>query len=351
MTTTITTIEETGTERASQRVNGETVNQNTEHLPAEQRNAIRWMHAHYWDNNLGLSEAAQLIGYESSTLSRVFRGKYEGNVEDFALAIANFRKLILERATVNRPPYLETSLYREIEQCCNAARTYQKIGMIFGESQIGKTDGIEHYSTRDQYNHGMTVKVEMPVGGSLSSFIPVLRNRLRIGTRGRTGEHFDDIASKMHPNMLLIVDEFARAIPGTVADKTIEFLRALYDAKRFGMVLVGTNIFRDQMADEKMEPWLRQLHRRVLFRRQLPDRPSRADLNMFSGHYNLSPAEGEAYQLQKKVIMQHGLGVWLTTLAAANHKANKERKPITWQHVIKSHSFLAKLEEPTKQED
>ena len=303
------------------------------------------------NKNRGLNTAAKLIGYDGSTLSRIFRGVYEGSIAEVVDSIEKFKLLQEERATVNRPPYQETELYRTVEECANAARTYQKFGFIYGESQIGKTESLLHYASRDQYNHGLTKIVEMPVGGSLSSFIPALCDACRVSGKFRTGEAFGAIAGKLDSRMLLVVDECARAVPGTRADKTLDFIRALYDAKRFGVLLVGTNIFRDQMAKDKFEPFLRQLNRRVLFRRQLSDMPSRKDLNMFAAYYRLGPAEDEAYRLQRQVVSMTGLGVWLTTLSAANRKAQKEGKRMTWEHVIKAHAYFKRLEEKTEPEN
>ncbi|MBA4136743.1 MAG: hypothetical protein C0518_05445 [Opitutus sp.] len=340
------------TERQTNRIPGPRVEASTASLPIDQRQAILWLHSFYWDSELGLNDVAQKIGYDGSVLSRVFHGRYEGDLKAVVAAIVKFRALLAERATINKAPFQRTSLFETIEESCNALRTYQKMGFLFGESQVGKTTCLKHYAQMGEYNHGRTVYVEMPVGGTYTGFLTELAGKIRVSPNQRTGELPAMIKKHFRDDMLLIVDEASRAaVGGRQTSKTLDFIRAIYDEAQCGVLLCGTNIFRDQMANEAMEPFLRQMHRRVLFRRQLPDRPSRADLNLFAKHYGLAPAIGEAFDLQKETIVRHGLGVWITTLTAAARMATNKRQQMTWEHVMKAHAFLKKLERTPEQED
>jgi DNA transposition AAA+ family ATPase len=151
------------------------------------------------------------------------------------------------------------------------------------------------------------------------------------------------------PNRLLIVDEAHRAFSsrayGGSAFKTLDFIRSLHDNTGCGVVLCGTNVFRDSMADGGSKKFLNQFNRRCLLRRQLPDLPSRADLNAFARHYGLEAATGEAYQLQSRIVREHGLGVWLTTLTCAARAASKKSRPMQWGDVLKAHAFFASMEQ------
>ena len=339
-------------ERQQNRIPGPKVVEATEKLPQEQRQAILWLHSYYWDNEIGLGDAAAKIGYDGGTLSKVFRGKYEGSYAEVTDAIVKFRALLNDRATINKVPFTRTQLFDIIEESCNALRTYQKMGFIYGESQVGKTKCLKKYAEMEEYNHGRTVYVEMPVGGTFTSFCAELAGALRISPNQRTGELPMMIKRRFRDDMVLIIDEASRAaVGGLQKSKTLDFIRAIYDHAQCGVLLCGTNIFRDQMADVAMEKFLRQMHRRVLFRRQLPDRPSRADLNAFAAHYGLPAATDTAYALQKDTVASHGLGVWLTTLTAANRNATKSGRRMTWDHVLKAHAFLKSLEKSPLQED
>ena len=337
-------------EKASNRIPSFKVLEATETLDAESARTIRWLHSYYFDNNLGLEATAAAIGYDASTLSRVFHGRYNGSIPDVVKAILRFRDIYEERQSVNRAPFIKTALYCEIEECCQLALTYQKMVHLYGESQVGKTSCLRHYA--ETHNHGETVMVEMPVGGSLSHFMDVLAPKVRVN-KHRDGGLAISLLRSLGPNNLLIVDEASRALQarayGGKSLKTLDFIRALHDTSGCGVVLCGTNVFRDQMADRGLEKFLNQLNRRCLLRRQLPDKPSLADLNAFARHYQLEPAMGEARKLQMAVIAEHGLGVWLTTLTSASRKATKEKKPLTWDHVLKAHAFFRSMENPQQE--
>ena len=345
------------TERQNNRIPAYKVFEKTAELPEEQRLAIRWLHAHYYDSGKGLQEIGALIGYDGGNVSKVFGGKYEGDLAAFTKSIERYRRLTEERGLLNRAPYIETDLYRDIEECCQAALTYQKMILLYGESQVGKTAALKHYA--EKHNHGETIFVEMPVGGSLSHFLAVLSAKLRMSNQTRGDVQAVNIMRCLGPRNLLIVDECSRAMQsksyGGNTLKTMDFLRALMDNTGCGLVLCGTNVFRDQMADRALAKFLNQFNRRCLIRRQLPDEPTNTDLNAFASHYGLAPASGDALLLQAAIVSEHGLGVWLTVLTAAARKAHKDgTKPgansarMTWEHVVKANAFLRRMEAPQK---
>lgn len=319
----------------------------------EQAKAIRWLHSFYYDSGKSLADLGADLGYDGGNISKVFSGKYEGDLAAFCKAVDRLRKLTEERASIQRAPYIETSLYRDIEETCQAALTYQKINFIYGESQVGKTAALKHYAL--EHNHGETVYVEMPVGGSLSNFLSALASKVRISNQQHAAELQLNIAKCFGPNNLLIVDEASRALqarsyagPGL---KTIDFIRSLHDQTGCGVVLCGTNVFREQMADRALAKFLNQFNRRCLIRRQLADIPSRADLNAFARHYGLEAASGDAYQLQRDVVREHGLGVWLTVLMAAARGASNKKTTLTWEHVLKAHAFIRRMEQVSQGEE
>ncbi len=333
-------------ERSLNRIPATKVVEVTERLPDEQRLAIRWLHAHYWDSGDSLAEIARAIGYDGGTLSKVFHGKYEGDMAAVTQAVLRYRRVSEERASIHRAPFIETRLYRDIEECCDAALTYQKLVYIYGESQVGKTASLEHYQRT--HNHGQTIMVTMPPGGALSNFLAALAPKVRVGTNNRPTQMMLTITKALGPHNLLIVDEAARAFLNrteTGGMKTLDFIREIHDVSHCGVVLCGTKIFRDGMESLALRKFLNQFNRRCLFRKQLPDVPTRADLNAFARHYGLEAAEGEALRVQRAVVGEHGLGVWLTTLMAASRKASNTKRAMVWADVLKAHAFFARLEE------
>lgn len=338
------------TERQSNRIPAYKVFDATRNLPSEQMLAIRWLHGHYYDTGISLADVGKLLGYDAGTVSKIFAARYEGDMEKVARSIDRVRKLHEERASAQKAPYIKTGLYKDIEECCQAALTYQKPVFIFGESQVGKTEALKHYAK--EHNHGETTYVEMPVGASISHFLAALAKAVRMNNSDRGDILQLNIMKCFGPNNLLIVDEMHRGVQGRSYGgsklKSLEFIRALHDNTGCGVVLCGTNVFADAMADKAMGKFLNQFNRRCLLRRQLPDLPTRADMNLFAAHYELTPASGDAYKLMKETVTSHGLGVWLTLLRAGAKRAAKANRDMTWDDVLKSNAIFAKLQELQK---
>jgi len=318
----------------------------TANLPEDQMLAIRWLHGHYWDSGKSLGEIGKLIGYDGGNVSKLFHGKYEGDLDAVVKSINRYRKLTEERASVNRAPYIETQLYREIEEACQMALTYQKIVHIYGESQVGKTAALTHYA--EKHNHGETIMVKVPAGGSMIAFCTAMATQLRMNPATKLAHLQPNIIRSITSRNLVLIDEAhrifqARSYSGQTM-KTADFIRDMQEDTGCGLVLCGTNVFREQMRDKGWEQYLKQFTRRPVMRKQLPDIPQRADLNAFARHYGMAPASGDAFLLQRAVVREHGLGVWLTTLTAASRAATRQGKPMTWEHVLKAHAFFQSLE-------
>lgn len=346
-------IDEGANERLQNRIPGHKVIEGTKDLPDDQRREILWLHAHYYDSGKSLSDIAELVGYDAGTLSKVFRGKYEGNMTDVTTAITRFRKLAEERADNHKAPFIETRLYSQIEEACQFALTFQRPVFVFGEAQIGKTASLKHYAK--EHNHGETTYVSVPVGGSFTNFL----RALSIATRGNDVARMEVLQTHImkcfNSQKLLIVDECHRALGaksyGGFTLKTFDFIRDIYDQTGCGVVYCGTNVFRDQLADQAMSKFLNQANRRAIARIQLPNIPYRADLNAFARHYGLDPATGEALKLQTIVARECGAGVWLTTLQLGAKRASKRKEKMSWAHVLDANAFIARMAQKPKDEE
>ncbi len=315
----------------------------TEPLPPEERDAILWFHAHYWDEGLSLNEAGELVGYDGSTMSRVFRGEYAGQRATVVAKIEAFRTALHARSQSRKMPWQPTEFGAEIQENCDVARNYQAIVCGFGESQVGKSENLRHIAAEDK--EGTTLYFEIPPGAREGEFLPVICRALHLSSRTRTGEVWLTIADHLRvPGLLVIVDEGARAGGkreyGGGNFRLIERLRWLQEKCGFGLFFCGTNLTRDQFLDAEHEKYLNQWNRRCLRKVQFPDMPSRKDLNVFSRYYGLEQATGDARLLEKTVISTLGLGQWLKTLALAQVRAQNASQRLTWDHVIRAYAWM-----------
>lgn len=325
------------------RIAGDLVNMATKDLDDRKRGLIRWMHGHCKDKDLSLDEAGKAIRYDASTIYRVFTGKYEGSLDNVCDEIERFKELAEKRSVGKRQVFVETSLSRRIWRICDAALVYQRIVMIYGESQIGKTENLLRY--KDDHNHGLTIYVRMPSGGAMTHFLEALATALRISSQQKEKELRRRILAAFDDRMLLIVDEVHQCLVTRGSNvRTIEFIREIHDLTRCGVVLVGTNVFRDEIQYGRLAGVLKQCRRRRLASLQLPAIPPRDDLDQFAKSFGLPPASGKHLDLQTTVLKEEALGMWLILLRMAKEVAVKRACRLTWSLVEESHVGLKDLE-------
>ena len=61
-----------------------------------------WFFAEVKNRSLSLSDAGKAIGYDASTISRVLRGRYEGNWGNILKSVRCYKHLVTERAKMVR---------------------------------------------------------------------------------------------------------------------------------------------------------------------------------------------------------------------------------------------------------
>ena len=330
---------------------GDTVHTATADLDDEPRNAIRWLHHFGSEQNLNYAELGAMLKkpdgstYDGNTVYKVLTGRHEAKLDGITKAVLDLKHLVEERASITRIPFVETNLTRRIWKFCEASLIYQKIMFIIGESQIGKTEALLAYQRA--HNHGQTVYLRLPEGGGLRDTQYRLAEILKISTQASNLR--DRIIAAFDDRMLLLVDEAHQCFltaRGQNRIRAFEYLREIHDLKRCGIVFCGTNVLDHELLNGPHRKLLAQFTRRGLRSLKLPDRPTPADLALIAKHYNLAPAAGEAADLQKEVIRDHGLGSWFSLLQAASRIASKTKSKLSWAHVLKADAALNSLANP-----
>ena len=326
---------------------GDTVNKATANLPDKQRSAIRWLHSYAMEQGWSQEETGKNINKAGNTIYQLFTGRHTAGKESIVSEIERLRKTVSARAGTESLQFIETDLTRRIWKVCESSLIYQRIAFIFGDSQIGKTTALEEYQRR--HNHGTTIYTRMPAGGKMGDFLRAMARQLNISNKLSTYDLKARIKSAFDHRMVLIVDEAHQPLLGDnrnrqTAMQVYEFLREIHDEQRCGLVISATNVFRDEMAFGRGSNILAQLSRRRLVSLQLPNEPQRNDLKSFAAAYGLSEPTGEAAELQKTIIKEQALGVWLMLLRMTAGRCNKQDLEMTWDQVIRSRDLLKKLE-------
>lgn len=350
-------------------------------MPERERNALRWAHSYCVAKNISHADLAAKLkqpsgeAYSKDSLYHAFTGGREASqLKNMVEAIESLRRIEEQRAELVDAGYIHTSVAKRVWRVCRRALLRQRIGFVFGESQIGKTISVEAYMRVPDHNHGQTKYFRMPAGGAYGDVLRemALMLGLKIGNNGIDLRRM--IIDCFDEHMLLIVDEVLESqsmVNGSVKRylRVLNFIREIHDRKKCGVVFIGTNVFRDALNHCKEARNLRQLVFRGLPFEQLPSVLPQSDLNLFAKAFHLGPApdeevsvkitvvgdDGEDRQetvtknpreLQDSIARHAGVGRWKLILQEASDLAKEARRPITWGAVIKAwHSFESSGEE------
>lgn len=313
-------------------------------ITGEQQEAIWWFFAYCKSEGYDLKESAAQIGYESTVLHRVWHGKYGAKLDGFCAEISRYRKIAEERSTRVKLDFIETSVWRILDKVCNAALIQQAITFVWGDSQIGKTTALEEYTRRN--NHGQTKLVRLPASAGVQLFMRELARSCYVSPDSCFEKLRERVLKSIDDKTLVIVDELHQAFTSYQhgsAVKVFEVIREIYDRTHCGMVLVGTNVLRDEIHSGKLAAILEQLRRRGIIKVQLPAHPPRGDLDKIARKFGLPAAEGLAAEIVKDMIHTSGLGMYIKFLQSAAMMAGREKKKTTWDHFIQAHDIIAKL--------
>ena len=245
---------------------------------------------------------------------------------------------------MERLGFVETGLARRIWKICDSALIYNSVAFIYGDSHIGKTFALQEYARRN--NHGQTKYIRMPARSGTQMMMKELAASCALSRDCAFEKLRERVLRALDGNNLVIVDEIHQTFVSYHSHQLLgclELLREIHDRTGCGMVLVGTNVFRDELQKGLHKTMLEQLKRRGIFELQLPAVPPRRDLDMVAKAYGLAPATGEAEALQDLIIKTSGLGKFTKYLMAASRMAAKAGQKTSWQHFVTSHDIIRKL--------
>lgn len=347
------------TPRQNINISGHTVTQATAHLEEHQRGLIRWLHQHARDAGWDWDDLVRAAGYSSTTWYRIWSDKYvypSGGdkagermpIDKQCQAIARLKKTVEARAAVHQTGFIETSVWKRVDWLCRRAFIRQKIGVIYGESQIGKTTCLEEHARRN--NSGQTTLVEIPVGG-MQHMCRRIAKALHVPYQTNVERMQEDITGALDGSKLLILDEVHRIFTtyhSKSVMKCLDTIRSIHDQSKCGLVLCGTNVLKNQMLDGAFAQYLKQLRRRRIYELQLPSVPPREDLDAMAAKFGLRPATGEAEEIIQHIAKEDGFGRYIIQLTDAAEIAAHKKEKLTWPHFIKVHDIAQRMASEVK---
>lgn len=305
---------------------------------------IWWFYCHCREQGFDLKESAAQIGKDSTTLYRVWTGKYGASLENICTEIQRYRKLAEERALIPRLDFVETSVWRTVNRVCTAALASKTVARIYGDSQIGKTTALEEHARRN--NHGQTKYIRMPASAGVQLFMKEVARACYVSQHATFEGMRERVLNAIDDKTLIIFDELHQAFLSYQSGSTIkvfEVIREIYDRTQCGMVLCGTHTLKREFTTGKLAPVLEQLRRRGTIEVDLGSKMAREDLNKIARRFGLPPAEGVAAEVVKDMIHRSGLGMYIKFIQSAAVLAGRQGKKLSWDHFVQAHDIISNL--------
>lgn len=306
--------------------------------------AVLWFYGHCRDKGMSLADAGTCIDRDATTVHRLFNGRYGAGYANLVAAIVRYRKLAEQRAKRRDIGYIETSVWRKVSAVCKSALFDSMPTYIYGASQIGKTAALLEYARRN--NHGQTKYVRMPAAPTLRMTLEYLAAGCYVSTRQHDRDLRRRIMAALDDKTLLIVDEVHQVMVGCserTAGKIMEFLREVYDRTGCGLVMAGTKVFRDELAQGPQALVYEQSRRRALIHLQLPDVPPRADVLKIAAAFGLDEPADAHLELIREMLAESGLGKFIKYLQFAHGLAVGKEQKLTWEHFAQAYRSVQAL--------
>jgi DNA transposition AAA+ family ATPase len=305
-----------------------------------QVNDVIWLLNHARDRKLrSYSELGELIGYDTSVISKVFRGIYGAGLGAFCEKIRVYRALYLQRQDLGEEIFVEgLSIVRDVKNLCELTRISQTMSMIWGPNQSGKSKALKRYAKGD---HGRTIYLRMPTGGSAQMMLQELAKACGISDRSNYAQLRDRIMKYLDASTLLIVDEVHQAMIGrTMKTTTIELIREIHDETGCGVVLCGTDVLPDMMQDPRFSKLLGQTDNRGVLKRKVPAAPTKRDVRLLCEAYGLTNPDGDAAEIVSAIAKKNGIGKLTKYFLMSRRLASKSNEPLGWKHFLATHATL-----------
>lgn len=302
------------------------------------KSSVMWFFGHCREKTLSLADTGKLIGYSSTTISRLYGGRYEGSYADVIAKIRSYKHLADERHRMTRDEFIETSIWRLIRSTCDLALIHQMPAMITGISQIGKTTALQEYKRRSEY---IVRYVRMPAAPGFRGAIEAIADACNVTTRCTTEQLRRRVAKSLDSKSLLIIDELhqlAISAGKNSAMKIMEYIRELMDVSGCGLVVCGTKALDQDLINGDLKGWLEQFRERCIKRLELAERLPDEDIMLVAQSYDLPEPDESTMTLLRTLRMNRLCKI----LILAGNLAAKREQTLTWSHFTSAYNAVCK---------
>lgn len=235
-------------------------------LPEDDRLVILAYHQQILaDRSYNWRRVKDEIGYDSSTMSRVFRGKYAGSYANIVLAIR--RHLENRKDAVSRASFVKNAIAKTIWNAMDYALANSTGALVIGPSRTGKTEAAKAYAESDSAR-GKVVYYQVPPTGGVGALLSGLCRCVGASRKLIPAESLAAICRALGPTRILVIDEAHRMLGASAKSmaRQLEVVRYLHDETRCAFALIATARFEDELVAS------RYMHEQLIGRISAPIR-------------------------------------------------------------------------------
>ncbi len=255
-------------------------------------------------NYTSFDEFGKLVDYSGSTVSRIFSGKYTGDLREAVKRVENYRHLNAERAKMASDTFIENSIWDRVRNVCDLAYSHKAIVRIVGPSQIGKTHSLLEYKRRAKAN---VYYARVPAAPTFRNFQECLSEAVGLNSSLRSEDIRRRLPGALNQLSVLVVDELhelALSAGRGTAMKCMEWLREVWDVSHCAMVACGTKSMEDDLIySAGLKGWLEQFDQRCIRKLVLPMTLPAGDIAMAARAYGFPEPDSSVEHTLKSMRM------------------------------------------------
>lgn len=214
-------------------------------------NIVEALTAYIGTSGQSQNSIAKSIGVSASALSQYIKNKYPGDVRVLETKIAQFLNLSYEREEYPKAEigYIDTSISMQITETARLCHVSKGIGIITGESGLGKTTAANHYLC----NNPDVVVIYGRPSITTRSIMREIARKVGVDPTGSIDDVFMRITCQLKDSgRMLIIDE-AEHLTAKILDQIRRFNDPEFAG--IGILLIGLPkliyMLRNQQGDHK----------------------------------------------------------------------------------------------------
>lgn len=130
-------------------------------------------------------DTGRLVDYSGATMSRLFSGQYDGNLEKVVAQVEAHLQVEAEREKMRNDLFIENSIWKKVESLCKLAQNRNAPVRLVGPSQIGKTFCLMEFKRRSKLQ---VCYVRVPAAPTFKLFADALCDAVGVPTSLRLEE-------------------------------------------------------------------------------------------------------------------------------------------------------------------